>query len=154
MPRPPAARTALAAALIAALASGCTSDSPPPAADAAPRSATDSATPGAPDTAAAGTPDTAAPMPDAAPSTCAEAEVCIFACMGDASCEQGCHAKLPSQAQTLFTAMVSCRTSHCADPSDFTCRCETECYSDGACNDAHEACMDGLTDPWCEMLCH
>ena len=90
----------------------------------------------------------------APPKTCPDTEVCAFDCGDDAACRQRCPAMLPAAEKTLFDAVMACRRMACTNPEDVTCRCEAECYQDGACAETLDACMAGIADPWCDKFCH
>jgi hypothetical protein len=93
--------------------------------------------------------------PDVAPpQTCAENESCAFLCEDDAACKQACSATLGGQEKALLEAVVACRRTQCQDQNDNLCRCEAECYEDGPCAMALDACTGGLADPWCDKFCH
>jgi hypothetical protein len=155
-----AARTNLciACALVAALAAGsCKSDKDetPPG-----KVSTDAAAGLLPD--AAGSGDAAVASPDAmvtadamaAPLTCADNETCAFLCEDDAACKERCSSTLAGQEKALLDAVVACRQKECPDKDDNLCRCEAECYEDGPCATALDACTGGLADPWCDKFCH
>jgi hypothetical protein len=90
-----------------------------------------------------------------APSlTCAENETCAFLCTDEAACKQHCSATLVGQEKTLLDAVVACLQQQCPDKNDNLCRCEAECYEDGPCAGALDACTGGLADPWCDKFCH
>jgi hypothetical protein len=97
----------------------------------------------------AGAPDVMLP-----PKTCAEHETCAFACAEDAACIERCAQTLAVNEKMLLDAVLACRRMECADPHDNGCRCEAECYQDGACSGTLDDCMGGLADPWCDKFCH
>jgi hypothetical protein len=147
----------IACSVAALAAASCKSDKdePPPAktgADAAAVKVADAAS--EPDAVAASPDATAAVDVMAAPLTCADHETCAFACEDDAACKERCSASLAGAEKALLDAVMACRQKECPDKSDNLCRCEAECYEDGACAGALDSCTGGLADPWCDKFCH
>lgn len=88
-----------------------------------------------------------------APTTCASLRNCINACVADATCKQGCMNRASMTAKTAHAPVQTCSKAGC-DEDDVLCRCDRECFADGACNELVFACRDFEEDPFCDEICH
>jgi hypothetical protein len=75
---------------------------------------------------------------------------CIYLCMDDQACAQRCIERGSAAERTLFEAVVSCSASACPT-GDIGCRCEQECFADGACVQIVDECTKSLQEGFCTM---
>jgi hypothetical protein len=98
---------------------------------------------------AGGTPDAVA----AAPISCREIRVCIYACGTDNGCAARCVSSAPTAARALYQQAQACSAGAC-DQGDIACRCEQECDATGSCYDIVNECDEAVSDPFCDGPCH
>jgi hypothetical protein len=92
-------------------------------------------------------------------TTCQDIRVCAGFAASDADVQK-CIAMGTVAAQQGFQALHACRiatgtmAANCASDLDVSCICQEECFADGYCMAAAEACLGGATtDLFCNGPC-
>ena len=71
----------------------------------------------------------------------------------DGPCIERNVARGTPSAQAAYQALSACADRSC-QIADSYCDCEQECFVDGNCQAETMACVAGITDLFCEQLCH
>jgi hypothetical protein len=110
---------------------------------------------GAPGPDASSAEDTRTTTPDAsaAPRSCRDIRVCVFACGADQGCAARCESSAPAVARLLHEQSQMCSLRVCPE-QDIECRCDQECHGGGACTDLVDECDEAISDPFCDGPCH
>jgi hypothetical protein len=92
--------------------------------------------------------------PPPAARTCQEARICARDCLeNQEACVRACGDVLQGEARTAFEQVLDCTLAACGGWR-WDCVCTEQCFGDGACLAATDACAAGGVDLFCDNACH
>jgi hypothetical protein len=94
--------------------------------------------------------DAAADVPPQPLTTCLMIRNCVYLCAADQACAQGCVDRAEAPARAVYDQVVACSEQACPG-GGIDCRCDNECYADGACLAQVDECTQSLQEGFCLM---